>query len=253
MKGNATKRTVLAALLCLPVLLISANVSAAAPEASVAGPSTIRAGNTLTVTVYLNGSGISAVQGEIRYDSSQLTYKSSSGVLTGWGIDFDAATAGKVSFIGIDNTLATPISSKKQLFKLAFTVKSTVAVGATLTVSAAQLSVSDGTNDFTPSDASYSVLVAAAPTAGPTSAATPTLEPTAEPTATPTTAPTDAPTDAPSPSPEATTTSAPTPIPSPSPGATTPSVPIWLTAVIALACGGAGFLIGARSGNRKSA
>ncbi len=253
MKGTATKRSVLAALLCLPVLLISANVFAAAPVASVAGPASIRAGSTLTVTFYVNGTGIDAVQGEIRYDASQLTYKSSSGVLKNWVCTPDGATAGKVTFLGYDDTAESPIDGKMQLFKLSFTVKSSVASGSTITVTATQLTATDGTDDFTPSDASCSVLVAAAPTAGPTSAATPTLEPTAEPTATPTTAPTDAPTDAPSPSPEATTTSAPTPTPSPTPGATTPSVPIWLTAVIALACGGAGFLLGARSGNRRSA
>ena len=250
MKRIALKRTVLAALLCLPVLLISANVAAATPVASIAGPSTIRAGNTLTIVFYVNGTGLGAVQGEFHYDAAQLTYKSTSGMLTHWTGAPDGTVAGKVTFLTYDDTSAAPIDSKVQLFKLTFTVKGTVAVGDTIGITAVQLSASDGTNDLTPANASYSVVVAAAPTAGPTSAATPTPEPTAEPTATPTAEATPAPSDAPSPSPQATATTAPTATPVPEPWSAASGVPVWATALVALVCGGGGFLLGKRAGRR---
>jgi hypothetical protein len=105
---------------------------------------------------------------------------------------------------------------------------------------------------FTLSDAAYSVLVAAAPTAGPTSDATPTTAPTSESTPTPTVEATATPSPAASPSPEATATAAPTATPVPEPWGATSSVPVWLTALIALAFGGGGFLLGTRSGSRKA-
>ena len=143
------------------LMLFAATVFAAAPVASVTGPSTVRAGDTITVAVNINGTGLSAVQGEITYDSSQLTYNSNAGLLAGWAIDIDGGTAGKVTFLGIDDKLAAPINSNKQLFTLSFQVKNGVATGANIRVTAEKLSASDGNADFTPANASYSVTAAA--------------------------------------------------------------------------------------------
>jgi hypothetical protein len=155
------KRTVQLVLICLLVLLLPVAVSAAAAAASVTGPTTIRAGNTLTVAILMNGTGLSAVQGEVQYDSSQLTFQSTSSTLANWDFTISGTTAGKITFIGIDSELKYPISSNKQLFKATFQVKSGVAAGAVIRVTAAKLSASDGTNDFSPANASYSVTVAA--------------------------------------------------------------------------------------------
>ena len=143
------------------LMLFTATVFAATPTASVTGPSTVRASDTITVKINMNGTGLQAVQGEITYDSSQLTYNSNAGSLAGWAIDIDGATAGKVTFLGIDDKLAAPINSNKQLFALTFTVKSSVATGANIKITAGKLSASDGTNDFEPSNAVYSVNTAA--------------------------------------------------------------------------------------------
>ena len=149
------KKTVQFVLIILLMLLLPMTAFAATASANVTGPSTIRAGNTLTVAVMMNGTGLSAVQGEVKYDTSQLTFKSSSGVLANWDFTIDGSAAGKVTFIGIDSQLNAPISSNKQLFKLSFTVKSGVAAGAVISVTASKLSASDGTNDYSPGNDSY--------------------------------------------------------------------------------------------------
>ena len=136
-------------------------VFAAAPTASITGPSTVRAGDTITLKVNMNGTELQAVQGEITYNSSQLSYSSNAGILAGWAIDIDGATAGKVTFLGIDDKLAAPINSNKQLFTLTFTVKSSVATGANIRITAGKLSASDGENDLEPANAVYSVNAAA--------------------------------------------------------------------------------------------
>ena len=110
----------------------------------------------------MNGTGLSVVQGQILYDASQLTFQSSGSVLTGWAFDdINSATAGKVTFLISDSKLNAPISTNKRLFTLTFTVRNTVATGATVRVTATGFSASDGSNDFTPAPASYSVKVAA--------------------------------------------------------------------------------------------
>jgi hypothetical protein len=244
------KRAFLAALLCLTVLMFPAVVSAATPVASITGPSTVRAGKALIVTFYMNGTGLGAVQGEFHYDASQLTYTGFSGMLAHWAGEPDGTTPGKVTFFSYDDTSVNYIDSKVQLFKLEFTVKGTVAAGSTIGITTAQLEAG-GMDETVPlANASYSVVVAAAPTAGPTSAATPTPEPTAEPTATPKAEATPAPSDAPSPSPQATATTAPTTTPVPEPWSATSGVPVWATALVALVCGGGGFLLGKRAGRR---
>jgi hypothetical protein len=155
------KRTVQFVVVCLLVMLLPIFVYAAAATASVTGPTVIRAGNTLTVAILMNGTGLKAVQGEVQYDAAQLTFQSSGSVRANWDFNINGGTAGKVTFIGIDNELKSPINGNSQLFKLTFQVRNTVATGAAIRVTGANLSASDGTNDFTPANASYSVTVAA--------------------------------------------------------------------------------------------
>ncbi len=156
------KKTAQVLLLCLILGLSSHPVSAAPLATSVTGPTTIRAGNTLTVSVMMNGTGLSAVQGQIQYDATQLTFQSSGSVLAGWAFDdINSATAGRVTFLISDTKLTAPISTNKRLFTLTFAVRSTVATGATVRVTATGFSASDGSNDFSPAPATYSVKVAA--------------------------------------------------------------------------------------------
>lgn len=145
----------------LILILFSSTIFAATLAAAIIGPSAIRAGDTINVAIKLGGIGLSAVQGEIRYDPALLTYKSSSGILSGWSIDIGGSIAGKVTFLGIDDKLTAPIYDSKQLFILTFQVKSTAAVGANIKITTANLSATDGNNDLLPANASYSVNISA--------------------------------------------------------------------------------------------
>lgn len=161
--GNLiTKRFLtLAMVLCMIALTLPISVMAATVTASVTGPSVVRAGDTITVTVKMSGTGVVSARGEIQYDASQLEYKSNAGSLSGWAMDIDGSASGKVAFLGIDDKLAAPINGNSQLFVLSFAVKASVASGAKITVTAAKMEASDGTNDFAPASASYSVNTAA--------------------------------------------------------------------------------------------
>ncbi len=139
------------------LLLMSAGITAAAPAASLTGPSAVRAGDTFKITLSLSGTGLSSVMGDIRYDAAKLTVKSTAVILTSWTVyNMDTDTAGKVSFWLDDKDMVAPINSSKQLFSISFQVKSGVAAGTTIAISTENLAASDGTSDFTPS-AAYSV------------------------------------------------------------------------------------------------
>jgi hypothetical protein len=144
----------------LLLFTISTSAFAASATVSVTGPSVIRAGDTLTVAVMVNGTSIYAVRGEIQYDTAQLTYQSISGVLSGWDVTINSQT-GKVKFVAEDQKLAAPINSSKQLCKIIFKVSGSIAAGTVIKVTAAGLEASDGQSDINPANASYSVSVAA--------------------------------------------------------------------------------------------
>ena len=113
------------------VTLLSLTALAAPATATLTGPGTVRAGDTITLTFNLSGSGIYGAQGVLSYDSSQLEMKGTSQKIgNGWAVEFNGN-----NFVAYDNNLAKPINSNTALFAVTFKVKSNVAVGATVKVS----------------------------------------------------------------------------------------------------------------------
>lgn len=135
--------------------------AAALPSVKLSGPSALHAGDTFTVAFKCNGTGLLAAQGEILYNSSYVTYKSSGGVLSGWTSDIGAQTAGKVSFFIYDDKQTAPINREKQLFTVTFQVKSGAPKDTNIKITSANVILSDGKVDFTPAAAVYSANVAA--------------------------------------------------------------------------------------------
>lgn len=140
--------------------IVTMQVFAATPTVNIAGPATLRAGDTIKLEINVNGSGIQFIQGKIRYDNNQLTYESNSEKLTGWAVDIENSS-GEITFLGVDDKLTAPINSSKKIFSVTFTVKSGVSTGTSISVTTTDLSASDGTNDFSPSDATYTKSVSA--------------------------------------------------------------------------------------------
>lgn len=140
--------------------LISIDVHAVTPSVSISGPSSVRSGDTVKININVNGSGIQYLSGAINYNADQLVYKSGGEALAGWAVDIENS-AGKITFLGVDDKLAAPISSNKKLFSITFTVKSGIAPGTNIIVTASSLSASDGVNDFAPSDAAYTKSMSA--------------------------------------------------------------------------------------------
>lgn len=143
-----------ALLLCLWLILPMA-VSAASATASLTGPGTVRAGDTITLTFKLNGSGLYGVSGTLSYDANQLTLTGTKQkIASPWMVEFNGN-----NMVAYDNNLSAPISDSKDLFTVSFQVKN-VAAGTAITVSYTNVIASDGSADANIGTVSYRVTVA---------------------------------------------------------------------------------------------
>ena len=146
--------TALALIMCLCLFAMPA--FAASASANLTGPGTVRAGDTITLTFKLSGTGLSGAQGVLSYDSNQLELKETTQKIgNGWEIEFNNGT-----FVAYDNTLENPINGTAELFTVKFKVKN-VAAGTKITVSCTDIAASDGNADINVADAVYSATIAA--------------------------------------------------------------------------------------------
>ena len=147
----------LAAAILLCVTLFAVTASAVSANATLTGPGTVRAGDTITLTLNLNGSGLYSASGALSYNSSQLTLVSTAQKIgNGWAVEFSGN-----NFVAIDNNLANPIESNTALFTVTFKVNSSVAVGTKITVSYTDVTATDGNADANVGTVSYSATIAA--------------------------------------------------------------------------------------------
>ncbi|MCR3922357.1 MAG: cadherin-like beta sandwich domain-containing protein [Firmicutes bacterium] len=137
--------------------LIITPATVLAASASLTGPGTVRAGNTITLTFNISGSGILGGSGTLAYDSSQLTLTGiSKKIASPWVVDFNGNR-----FVCYDDKQSSPINSKKAIFAASFKVNNKIATGTKIGVSVTGTTTSDGNTDSNVGTASYSTTIAA--------------------------------------------------------------------------------------------
>lgn len=140
----------------LAMMLCMSFTASAAGSASLSGPSTVRAGDTITVTFYAGG-GIYGGSGSVSYDSSVLTLQGYSATKGGtWAVEFSGN-----NFVFYDNSMANPIEGSSSIFKATFKVSSSAEPGSTISVTASGVTLSDGDSDTGVGSRSYSATIAA--------------------------------------------------------------------------------------------
>ena len=146
----------IAAALLLCVSLLCVTVFAASANASLTGPGTVRAGDTITLTFKVSGSNILGVSGALSYDASQLELKGTTQKIgNGWAVEFNGN-----SFVAYDNNLTSPINGEASLFTVSFKVKS-IATGAVINVYCTDVVASDGSAESGIGAVTYSATIAA--------------------------------------------------------------------------------------------
>ena len=149
--------SILLAVVLLVSIVSAIPVFAASASATLTGPSTVRAGDTITLTFAVNGSNLYGVEGALSYDSNQVSLSSvTQKISSKWSL----STNGD-KFSAYDTQMTAPINKNTTLFTATFKVKSTVKTGAKITISVKNIAATDGSNDINVSTASYSKTVAA--------------------------------------------------------------------------------------------
>lgn len=148
--------SILTVLVLCFALMLPITVSAAGASASLSGPGTVRAGDTITLSFNLNGSGIFGASGTLSYDSSQVTLSGTTQKIgSPWAVEFNGN-----NFVAYDNNLSNPINGNKTLFAVTFKVKS-VAAGTNIKISYTSVKASDGSADANVGTVTYSTTIAA--------------------------------------------------------------------------------------------
>ena len=146
----------LIAILCMSLFAVTA--FAASASASLTGPGTVRAGDTITLTFNLNGTGIYGASGMLAYDANQLTLidSISKKIGNGWEVESNGN-----NFVAYDNNQTNPINSNTALFTATFKVNSSLATGTAINVSCTGVTASDGSADANIGTVTYSATIAA--------------------------------------------------------------------------------------------
>lgn len=138
------------------VFLLGSKMDAYAADASLTGPSTVRAGDTITLTLKVSDDNKYLFEGNLNYDTSVLTLSSISATMNGW-----KSEEGSGKILVYDDAYSTPINGSKNIAKLTFKVSNGVATGTTINISINNSYVTDGTNDSVFGTVSYSTTIAA--------------------------------------------------------------------------------------------
>ena len=144
-------------LLVLAVVLVTGLVPGvlAAGSASLSGPGTVRAGDTITVSFYAGG-GIYGGSGALSYDASQLTLEGTSVHIGGsWAVEFSGDR-----FVFYDNSMNSPIEGSSKIFSVTFKVNPNLEPGTQISVSAKGVTLSDGKQDASVGSVAYSTTIA---------------------------------------------------------------------------------------------
>lgn len=128
-----------------------------AAGASLTGPSTVRAGDTITLKLNISDEGKYGAQGTLNYDSSQVSLSSTSCNVSGWKVESSGSTV-----IMYDDALTNPLSGTKTVLTLKFKVNNNVATGTNIKISFSGLVTTTSGGEKTQiGTASYSTTIAA--------------------------------------------------------------------------------------------
>lgn len=143
--------------ICMLVFAFAQPNAYAANSISLTGNKTVRAGDTVSLSFNMNGSGILAFTANLEYDSSLLTLNKVTKTVSGnWLIEQNGN-----KIVAYDNDQKNPINKSVSVFTLTFTVNKNAATGKELAVKVSGVSASDGDKDIEFGEAKYSVKVSA--------------------------------------------------------------------------------------------
>lgn len=125
-----------------------------AASASLGGPSSVRAGDTITLTLTISAPGSYGLEGTLSYDGSSLTLTGINISVNGWKLETNGNR-----IVAYDDTLSNPLGNSTQVITATFKVSNSLAAGTNISVSFSGLIATDGTNESNLGNAGYSTAI----------------------------------------------------------------------------------------------
>ncbi len=139
------------------VFLLGSKMDFYAAGASFSGPSTVRAGDTITLKLTVTDSNKYLFEGTLSFDSSVVSLSSVTEGINGW----EAEVGGGGALLIYDDAYATPLNGTKTIATFKFKVNENVATGTPVRISINNSYATDGNNDSIFGTISYSTTIAA--------------------------------------------------------------------------------------------
>ena len=136
-------------------VILGGKMNVHAAGATLTGPSTVRAGDTITLQLNISDSGKYGIEGSLDFNSSLVTFSGMSANMSGW----KAENNGNIILI-YDDAYANPINGNKTVATFTFKVASNVAAGTKIDIMVKNLVATDGNTESNIGTATYSVTVA---------------------------------------------------------------------------------------------
>lgn len=138
------------------VFLLGSKLDFYAASASLTGPSTVRAGDTITLSLNVSDSGKYGLEGSLSYDSSVVSLSDISCNVSGWKVERNGN-----AIIVYDDALSNPLGGSTSVLIMKFKVNGGVAAGTTVNISVNGIVTTDGSAESSIGTASYSTSIAA--------------------------------------------------------------------------------------------
>ena len=112
------------------ICMLGSKMDFYAASASLTGPSTVRAGDTITLNLNISDDGKYGLEGSLSYDASVVSFSSMSCNVSGWKVENNGN-----AIIVYDDALSNPLSGTKAVLTLKFKVNNGVAAGTAVNIS----------------------------------------------------------------------------------------------------------------------
>lgn len=145
----------LAGVLAVVFALLLFNTEAYAASVTLAGPTVVRAGDTIQLNITIAEAGRNAIEGIFAYDSNQVSLSGVTTSMSGWKVE----TNGNI-MMAYDENMTNPTKANSVIATATFTVKGNVAAGTTVTISLNNTAVAASGTSYDIGTVSYSVTIA---------------------------------------------------------------------------------------------
>ena len=148
-------RTIFIILICCVITALCMDTEVFAAQASLTGPTVVRAGDSIALNLVISAQGSYGIEGKLSYDNSLVTLQGITSAVSGWKAENNGNT-----FLAYDDAMTSPLGNNATVLKITFKVNQNVATGTAINISATGIVATNGNSESNLGNAVYTVNVA---------------------------------------------------------------------------------------------